>query len=61
MKKNLLDILACSICKTSLNLEIEVETGFDVVKGTLKCTECGQIYHIENSIPNLIPSKPQSQ
>lgn len=59
MKKDLLDILACPICKTSLQLEIDVETGFDVVKGTLKCIKCGEVYSIENSIPNLIPSEPQ--
>ena len=61
MKKDLLDILACPICKNSLHLEIDAETGLDVVKGTLKCTGCGEIYCIENSIPNLIPSEPQNQ
>ncbi|MDP6102230.1 MAG: methytransferase partner Trm112 [Dehalococcoidia bacterium] len=55
MKKNLLDILACPVCKSPLTLTVEEEDDVEVVRGTLRCESCEEDYPIENSIPNLLP------
>ena len=55
MRKDLMDILACPVCKSSLELRIEEEDGDEVVKGTLLCGKCNESYPIEDSIPNLLP------
>jgi len=56
MKKELMDILACPMCKGDLELSIqeEDEKG-EIVQGSLYCKKCDQIYPIEDSIPNLLP------
>jgi len=56
MKKELMDILACPMCKGDLELRIqeEDEKG-EIVQGSLYCKKCNQIYPIEDSIPNLLP------
>ena len=50
-----MDILACPVCKGTLELTIEEEEGDDVVKGSLYCAQCKESYPIEESIPNLLP------
>ena len=55
MRKDLMDILACPVCKSSLELKIEEEDGDEVVKGALLCGKCNESYPIEDSIPNLLP------
>ena len=55
MKKDLMQILACPVCKGDLELQIESEDGDDVVTGTLKCAACNESYPIEDSIANLLP------
>ena len=55
MRKDLLDILACPLCKAPLTLAIEEEQGEEVVRGQLTCTKCGERYPIQDSIPNLLP------
>ena len=55
MKKDLLDILACPLCKSPLNLTVEEENDVEVVRGTLRCGSCQEDYLIEDSIPNLLP------
>lgn len=55
MKKSLLDILACPMCKGGLELTVEEEDGIEVVKGTLHCKTCDENYLIDASIPNLLP------
>lgn len=55
MKKDLLDILACPLCKSPLTLTVEEETDVEVVRGTLHCENCPEDYPIEDSIPNLLP------
>ncbi len=55
MRKGLLDILACPMCKAPLTLTSEEEQGEEVVRGHLTCTQCGERYPIEDSIPNLLP------
>ncbi len=56
MKKELLDILACPMCKGDLELNIEEkdEKG-EIVTGSLYCRKCDQRYPIAEGIPNLLP------
>ncbi len=56
MKKDLVDILACPVCKSSLTLDIVEEKNGDVVSGSLFCKKCNHTYPIEDSIPDLLPS-----
>ncbi len=59
MRKRLLEILACPECKSDLEAEVEeskVEDGEEIiVKGRLKCVNCGAEFPIENGIPNMLP------
>ena len=55
MKKDLMDILACPVCKGDLELRSEEEEGDDVIVGGLECVACSESYPIEGSIPNLLP------
>ena len=55
MKKDLMDILACPVCKGELVLHSEAEEGDDVITGNLECAACNESYPIEGSIPNLLP------
>ena len=55
MKRELMDILACPLCKGSLGLTVDKEEGEEVVEGSLHCDACGETYPIEDTIPNLLP------
>lgn len=55
MKKDLMDILACPMCKSELELTIEEEDEKEVIRGSLYCTQCSEHYPIEDAIPNLLP------
>jgi uncharacterized protein YbaR (Trm112 family) len=55
MKKRLLDILACPICKHH-PLELKVfEEKEEIDEGILLCAECGRWYPIIESIPHMLP------
>lgn len=55
MKRDLMDILACPVHKTDLELTVKEEDGQDVLEGDLYCGECAFHYPIEGGIPNLLP------
>ena len=55
MRKDLMEILACPVCKGSLELSAEKETDTEVIEGSLYCAKCDERYPIEDSIPNLLP------
>ena len=56
MKKELMEILACPVCKGELELSVEEEDDEkEVVKGSLYCPKCNQRYPIADTIPNLLP------
>ena len=55
MRKELMEILACPMCKGPLELRVEQEAGAEIVKGSLYCAKCRETYPIEDSIPNLLP------
>lgn len=55
MNRDLLDILACPICKGKLKLTVEKESNREIVSGTLTCPDCRTNYPIADTIPNLLP------
>ncbi|MCJ7523032.1 MAG: methytransferase partner Trm112 [Dehalococcoidia bacterium] len=55
MKRELMDILACPMCKGPLQLEVTEEDENEVITGSLKCTQCPETYPINDAIPNLLP------
>ena len=54
MKRELMDILVCPLCKGELELTVEEENE-EVVTGSLYCPQCQVNYPIVDSIPNLLP------
>ena len=55
MKRDLMDILCCPVCKSDLDLKIEREDGDEIVTGDLFCPKCDHAFKIEDGIPNLLP------
>ena len=55
MRLDLMEILVCAICRGDLDLAISVQEENEVVEGTLTCKECGEIFPIEDTIPNMLP------
>ena len=55
MKKELMDILACPMCKGELGLSVEEEKEQEIITGSLYCPKCDVRYPIVDSIPNLLP------
>ena len=55
MKRELLDILACPICKGKLELEATEEEEPEIISGSLFCPGCDRHYPITNAIPHLLP------
>ncbi len=55
MKRDLMEILACPLCKGPLKLTVEEEDEKEVIKGSLNCESCSVTYPIEETIPNLLP------
>ena len=55
MRPDLVEILACPVCKGPLTLLANEEQAGEVISGTLQCTACGEAYPIRDGIPNLLP------
>ena len=55
MKPEMMDILACPVCKGSLTLTVAREECGEIIEGSLYCDKCNETYPIEDSIPNLLP------
>jgi len=61
MKKELMQILACPMCKGDLQLNVAEEKGEEVVSGSLFCSKCQHSYPIVDTIPNLLPPDMQGE
>jgi len=59
MKKELMDILACPVCKGELELTVEEENEQEIVSGSLYCPKCNVRYPVVDTIPNLLPPEQQ--
>ena len=57
MKRELMDILACPICKGNLELDVAEESD-EIITGTLYCKKCDMYYQIEDGIPNMLITRP---
>ena len=55
MKRELIDILVCPVCKKNLEISVECEDEDEIISGSLYCQNCDTIYSITDSIPNLLP------
>jgi uncharacterized protein YbaR (Trm112 family) len=60
MKRELMDILACPVCKGDLELTVDEENEKEIVTGSLYCSKCDVRYQIVDTIPNLLPQEQQS-
>jgi uncharacterized protein YbaR (Trm112 family) len=54
MKKEMMSILCCPTCKSSLQLHIEEEEDDDVISGMLECVKCNKKYPITDGIPDFV-------
>jgi hypothetical protein len=52
ISKELLDMLACPICKADLRLESD--------SAALRCTGCGRLFPIRDGIPDMMPEAADS-
>ena len=55
MRPDLMDLLACPLCKAELTLTVVDEEGGEILNGRLDCAACGKTFPIEDGIPNLLP------
>ncbi|WP_281193397.1 methytransferase partner Trm112 [Halorubrum sp. F4] len=55
MKESLMDVICCPLDKADLDLDVDERDDEEILEGTLACTECGEVYPIEDGIPNLLP------
>lgn len=55
MRRELMDVLACPLDKAELALTVTQEDEREVLEGSLRCGQCGEVYPIEDGIPNLLP------
>jgi len=56
MKRELMDILVCPVCKGQLELSVAEEDEQEIVSGSLYCPQCDVRYPIAETIPNLLPA-----
>ena len=59
MKRELMDILCCPVCKGDLELKIAKQVNGDIIEGELICHACKFPYRISEGIPNLLPPELQ--
>jgi len=55
LKKDIIDILCCPVCKGDLELRVEEENKEEIFKGSFTCKKCNKVYPIEDGIPNFLP------
>ena len=60
MKKELVQILACPVCKGDLELKVNEKEGEEILRGSLYCSNCNYSYPIVDTIPNLLPPEQQT-
>lgn len=61
MRKNLLELVVCPLCKERLSLEsFDAESSEETANGLLTCRSCGALYPIIGKIARLLPTELQS-
>lgn len=61
MRRSLLDILCCPVCKGDLSLRTTDEEGEEILEGELFCGACSVGFLITDGIPDLIPRGPRGE
>jgi uncharacterized protein YbaR (Trm112 family) len=62
MKRDLIDILACPVCKGRLELSVTEEDEREIITGSLYCAGCDVRFPVADAIPRLLPpDKPVSK
>jgi len=59
MRRSLMDILCCPVCKGDLVLSVTTEDDKEILEGGLHCVACRVDYPINEGIPNLLPQTHQ--
>jgi uncharacterized protein YbaR (Trm112 family) len=59
MKRSLMDILCCPVCKGDLTLRVVKEDEKEILEGELHCAACRVDYPIQEGIPDLLPRTTQ--
>ncbi len=54
MKRDLMEILCCPVCKGDLELTVKTEKE-EILEGSLFCKNCNHRYEITDGIPDLLP------
>jgi uncharacterized protein len=54
MKRDLMEILCCPVCKGDLELRVDIEKD-EILEGSLFCKHCNHRYEIKDGIPDLLP------
>lgn len=57
VRSDLMDILVCPVDKRRLTLSVTAREGDEITTGTLTCVAGGEVYPIEDGIPNLLPAE----
>ncbi|WP_435067165.1 methytransferase partner Trm112 [Haloplanus sp. C73] len=55
MKESLMEILCDPLDKSDLELEVDERDGEEIIEGRLVGSTTGEVYPIEDGIPNLLP------
>lgn len=55
MRRTILGILCCPVCKGDLELSVAEENEKEIVEGVLTCGRCRVDYPIHEGIPDLLP------
>ena len=55
MRKSLMEILCCPVCKGDLELIVVEESDEEVLEGTLRCAACRVDCPVSEGIPHLLP------
>jgi len=55
VKRDLLEILRCPVCRGELTLTTRKTERGEIVEGTLTCAKCKVDYPISDGIPDLLP------
>jgi uncharacterized protein len=61
MRRSLLGILCCPVCKGDLSLRTSGEEREEILDGGLFCAACSVEYPITDGIPDLIPREPKGR
>ncbi len=57
MKKDLVQVLCCPVCKGKLQLFTKKKDNGEITEGKLTCKNCNCEYPIQDGIPNLLPQR----